>query len=461
MRKCKKIFGLLLMIICCACIYKNVHATTITAPGSVEKGKSVTITVSVPNVNTVDLTATVSGAGTSETIRIVDGSMTGEAKTFSKSITVTPTSAGTITVSVSAGSNAVLNGEYVNVNASKAITVTEPVVTPKPEPQPTTPTTPPANNNTTPSTNTQTNKPATNNTTNAKSSNANLKNMILSVEGLSPAFSKDITNYSLNIGENVNDIKVNASVEHSRAVYSVSGNTGLKDGENVIKVRVTAEDGTVKTYTINVLKSDDPVKSDATLYSVIIEGADLDKPFDPNVLEYNLGDIEVKEDKLNIFAYTNAENAKIEIIGNEDLGVGQGKITIRVTSENGKITKDYTISFNKLYSENEEEVVEIYSDSLKRTTDKTSLWDKLSAFYNNTLKDNMTVIVLYIFVWVEFIQVVYLYERLKKHEDLDKITVGKIVKREKVKNDKKEKTEKVEKTRRVKENPIFPEEENK
>ena len=57
MRKCKKILGLLLMIICCALVYKNVHATTITAPGSVEKGKSVTITVSVPNVNTVDLIA--------------------------------------------------------------------------------------------------------------------------------------------------------------------------------------------------------------------------------------------------------------------------------------------------------------------------------------------------------------------------------------------------------------------
>ena len=70
----------------------------------------------------------------------------------------------------------------------------------------------------------------------------------------------------------------------------------------------------------------------------------------------------------------------------------------------------------------------------------------------------MTVIVLYVFVWVEFLQVVYLYEKLRKYEDLDKITVGKRINRE----DKKEKAPKEEKPRRAKQNPVFPEEtENK
>ena len=457
MKRCQKLVIIMFMLLCSVCIFKNVEATTITSSSaSVEKGKSVTITVTVPNVNTVDLTATVSGAGTSGTIRLVDGSMTGEAKNFSKSITVTPTSAGTISVSISSDSNAVLNGQYVNVAASKSITVTEPVVTPS-----STGTT--TNNTTTkPSTNTTTNKPTTNTNTNTnkntttttKSSNANLKNMILSVEGLTPAFGKDITTYSLNVGENVNEIKVSASVEHSRASYSVSGNTELKDGENVITVKVTAEDGTVKTYTINVLKSDDPIKSDATLSSLIIEDVDLGQTFDPNVTEYIVGDITVKNSKLNIYAYPSNENATVEIIGNEDLEVGEGKVTIRVTSENGKIFKEYVVSFNKLYSEDSEE-----SNALKNGDDKKSLGDTLSDFYNNTLKENMTVIILYLFVWVEFIQVVYLYERLKKYEDTDKITIGKRIKKEKTKVN--EKIEKKEKPRRVKENPIFPDEEDK
>lgn len=302
--------------------------------------------------------------------------------------------------------------------------------------------------------NTSSNK--NNTTTTSKSSNANLKNMILSVEGLSPSFAKNITSYSLNVGENVNEVKVNATVEHSRASYSVSGNTNLKVGENVISVKVTAEDGTVKTYKINVLKSDDPVKSDATLSSVIIEDVDLGQTFDPNVTEYNAGDITVKADKLNIYAYPTNDNAKVEIIGNENLGVGENKITIKVTSENGNVTKEYTISFNKLYAEESSGNVDIYDDTLQTSNDKKSFWETLKEWYEANLKEHMTVIVLYVFVWVEFIQVVYLYERLKKYEDLDKITVGRRIEKAKLEIKKEEKKEK---SRRIKTNPVFPEDE--
>lgn len=453
MKKINKILSVFLVIICYVCIFKNTMATTITAANSIEKGKSITITVTVPNVQTVDLTATVSGAGTNGSIRIVDGSMTGEAKTYSKSLTVTPTSAGTITVSVTSNSNAVLNGEYVNVAASKTITVTEPAPPPAQAP-----TTPPANTGTTtskPTTNTTTNNNTqTNNNTNSKSSNANLRNMILSVEGLSPAFAKNITNYSLNVDQNVNEIKVTASVEHNRATYSVKGNTNLKEGENTITVRVVAEDGTVKNYNINVVKSDDPIKSDATLSSLIIEDVDLGQTFDPNITEYNAGDINVKKDKLNIFAYTSSDNAKVEIIGNENLKVGENKITIRVTSENGKVVKDYIVSFNKLYAE-EVDVVE--KNPSKATENKITLGDKIKAYYTNNIKPNAAILILYLFIWIEFIQVVYLYNRLKKYEDLNKITVGKRIKEKKVKE--KKVKESVEKPRRKKENPVFPDEE--
>lgn len=457
MKKLKKILSIFVIIVCSICIVKNVYGTTITAVNSVEKGKSVTITVTVPNVNTVDLTANVSGAGTSGTIRIVDGALTGEAKTYSKSITVTPTSAGKITVSVASGSNAVLNGEYVNVAASKTITVTEPPApVQKPTNQGTTTTKPTTStkpsNTTNTNKNTNTNTTTTNKNTSTKSSNANLKSMILNVEGLSPAFAKNITSYSLKVGENVNEIKVNAAVEHSRASYNVTGNTNFKDGENVVKVKVTAEDGTVKTYTINVLKSDDPVKSDATLSSLIIEDVDLGQTFDSNITEYNAGEITVKADKLNIFAYTNSDNAKVEIIGNENLKVGENQITIKVTSENGKVTKEYTVKFNKLYSE---EIKDVEKAPLKETNkEESSFGNNIKAFYNNTLKPNMTVLILYFFIWVEFIQVVYLYQRLRKYEDLDKITVSRKLKKLYVKEIEKP-------SRRKKENPVFPDEEEK
>ena len=438
--KTKYIVIIILLIVALAIsnfIYAAGSFSVSTSSSSLKPGGTATITIKTVNcAGKFNITSSNSGVVTVSTASTwVDGTTT---------IKATAKANGTATITVTPID--VSDTDLNDVKGSKSVTIK--VTTPS---------------NTTTSKPTSPSKPSTstkpsgsgstsnNNKTNTKSSNANLRNLLLSVEGLTPAFSKNITSYSLTVGENIDTIKVNASVEHSRASYSVSGNTNLKIGENVITIRVTAEDGTVKTYKINVLKSDDPVKSDATLSSLIIEDVNLGQTFDPNVTEYNAGDIEVKSNTLNIFAYPNNENAKVEIIGNENLGVGEHKITIRVTSENGKVSKDYIISFNKLYSEDN---VDIYGDSLKNADGEGSIWDKLKNLYNNVLKENMTIIFLYIFVWIEFIQVVYLYEKLKKHEDVDKITIGKREKKSK-------EEQKIKKTRRVKENPVFPDEEDK
>lgn len=441
-----KIIKISFLFFICIILGTSLYATTFNVSGAASgsPNSKVTITISGDFTGRVNLTA--SNGTLSESKVWIDNNSQTVAVTLGASGTTTIT-ATPVKVSDQEGNTLTTLGAK-----SKSISITQP-----------------SNNNTNTNTNTNTNKNNTttnknnntssnkNNTTaTSKSSNANLKNMILSVEGLSPSFAKNITSYSLNVGENVNEVKVNATVEHSRASYSVSGNTNLKVGENVISVKVTAEDGTVKTYKINVLKSDDPVKSDATLSSVIIEDVDLGQTFDPNVTEYNAGDITVKADKLNIYAYPTNDNAKVEIIGNENLGVGENKITIKVTSENGNVTKEYTISFNKLYAEESSGNVDIYDDTLQTSNEKKSFWETLKNWYEANLKEHMTVIVLYVFVWVEFIQVVYLYERLKKYEDLDKITVGKRIEKAKpeIKKEKKK-----EKPRRIKANPVFPEDE--
>ena len=438
--KCMVIILVALIFTITGTIYAAGSFSVSAGKTSLNPGGAATITISTSNcAGKFTVTSSNSSVVTVSSGSIfVDGTST---------ITATAKAAGTATITVTPVD--VSDTDLNDVTGSKSVTIK--VTTPAASNNTSNSTT---NNKTNSNTSTNTNKNNNTNTntnkgttTTTKSSNAYLKSMILSIEGLSPAFSKNITSYSLNVGENVSEIKVNASVENSRASYSVSGNTNLKEGENVVTVKVTAEDGTVKTYTINVLKSDDPIKSDATLESLIIEDVNLGQTFDTNITEYNAGDITVKDSKLNVYAYTSSENATVEIIGNENLGVGEGKITIRVTSENGKVTKDYVVSFNKLYSEDN---VEIYSDALRNVESDNSWFATLK----NSLKENATIIILYFFVWIEFIQIVYLYEKLKKYEDLDKITVGKRI--EKDKNELKK-----EKPRRVKENPIFPDEEEK
>lgn len=416
MKVCKKLLLVMLLFICSICIFINVEATSINVSSSnVKIGQSVTITVTVPNVNTVDLTATVSGAGTSGTIRIVDGSMTGEARNFSKSITVTPTSAGTIKVVVLGDSNAVLNGQYVNVLASQNITVTEPA--PSTPTQPTTPVAPPTNNNNT--TNVPTNTNTQTNT--AKNNNAYLSKLQVNQEGLTPKFNKTKTNYAITVGENVDSLKVTATPEASTSKVSVTGNTNLKNGDNKIYITVTAQDGTKKVYTITVTKTADAAKSNSYLQNLIVENATLSPEFSKEVFEYDCGTVGESVENLKILAFGENENVKVEITGNDKLVEGENTITVKVTSEDGATTKEYVIKVKKDSSLVEEnDIQEI--NSLQDTNND----NKIVSFFKNLwskIKENWLIVIMYIFILVEFFEIVYLYrhkERKVKKESNEK-----------------------------------------
>lgn len=85
------------------------------------------------------------------------------------------------------------------------------------------------------------------------SSDNNLKSLQISPGTLSPGFSSGTTKYSATVGNSTSKVTVSATPNHSGAkVTSVSGNNNLSVGNNEIKVVVTAEDGSNKTYTINV-----------------------------------------------------------------------------------------------------------------------------------------------------------------------------------------------------------------
>ena len=362
MKRIKKIILIALFFVTILFITDKVNATSISAsPSSPQKGKSVTITVSVPNVNTVDLTATVSGAGTSGTIRLVDGSMTGEAKTFSKSITVTPTSAGTINVVVSSGSNAVLNGEYVNVSASKSITVSEPPAVSSGG-ETSGGSSSGGGNSSGTSTN---NKPTT--TTKPKeevkkSSNNTLSALSVTEGEITPVFEKDVREYVLTIPYETTEINVTATPSDSKATVAIEGNKELKEGENTVTVKVTAEDGTKTEYIIKVTRARIPL----ALNSLVIkyqnkEGQIIELPLNPvfnfSTLEYTLQDLEYWVEKLSIEAIANIEGATIDIQGADTLQTGENTITItvRVAEENtpeGEEPKEetivYTIKVNKL-----------------------------------------------------------------------------------------------------------------
>lgn len=214
------------------------------------------------------------------------------------------------------------------------------------------------------------NKPSTgtNNNTSSVSKNANLKELHLDVEGLSPRFNKNTTNYSIVVGDNVDSITVNAIPEDSNASVNVTGNTGLAVGVNKINIKVTAPDKkTTKTYTINVTKTANPDLANAGLENLAIENVILTPEFSADIFEYS-AKVGSTIDILNILAVPQIEGANVTIQGNENLQFGENIITISVVAKDGITKNDYIINVYKKTAEEEEQ--EARATSIEETNEE-------------------------------------------------------------------------------------------
>lgn len=90
------------------------------------------------------------------------------------------------------------------------------------------------------------------------SSNANLKSLRLGVGELSPAFSPDVTTYNILIPNSATKCLVYATTADSDATLVVEGSSTMQVGANKRVVIVTAPNGTQKSYTLNITRSEQP-----------------------------------------------------------------------------------------------------------------------------------------------------------------------------------------------------------
>lgn len=83
-----------------------------------------------------------------------------------------------------------------------------------------------------------------------KSDNNNLKSLNVDPGTLTPAFAAGTLKYTMQVAEGLSKVTVSAAPADSKASVTITGNTKLVDGDNTIKITVTAENGSKKTYTI-------------------------------------------------------------------------------------------------------------------------------------------------------------------------------------------------------------------
>ena len=86
------------------------------------------------------------------------------------------------------------------------------------------------------------------------SSDASLSELTPSTGQLSPAFSPEITEYAVYVPYETSKISLSATAKDSKALGVTQPDASLKEGDNLLTVTCTAEDGATRDYTVHVVR---------------------------------------------------------------------------------------------------------------------------------------------------------------------------------------------------------------
>lgn len=174
-----------------------------------------------------------------------------------------------------------------------------------------------------------------------RSSNNYLKSLNVSAGDFK--FDKKSLNYSFSVPNETTSLVVVAVAEDSKSKIDGAKTYVLKEGLNKITVTVTAENGSVRKYTLQVTRIVKEIKREVNnkLESLDIENYQIS--FDPENTIYNVT-ID-NETKLNINYKVQDETSSVVINGNDNLKNGS-TIKLTVTGVDGS-TKDYIINISK------------------------------------------------------------------------------------------------------------------
>ncbi len=157
------------------------------------------------------------------------------------------------------------------------------------------------------------------------SNNANLSGLRVEGYTITPSFSSSVTNYSLEVENDVESIVIRATKADGNASVSGTGERSLSEGSNVFRIVVTAQKGNTKTYTLVVNRKElDPINVtvDGKNYTVIQKADSITAPnyytgstveidgksvpaFVSDVTKFTLVGLKDEEGNIGLFIYDN------------------------------------------------------------------------------------------------------------------------------------------------------------
>lgn len=204
-----------------------------------------------------------------------------------------------------------------------------------------------------------------------KSNDATLKKLDVSGYTLTPTFKSNVNNYSMKVRNNITSLNVTAIPNNNEAQVVISGNKNWKEGNNTVTIKVTAEDGTVNTYIVNVERASsnnntrtDNKSNDNYLKSLTIKSShEMEPSFNKDVNTYNIK-VPYEVEKLDLSYITSNEKSKVEITGNEDFKVGSvNTVEIKVTAEDGSV-RIYSLNVTRSTASSKTDLKDITIDNV-------------------------------------------------------------------------------------------------
>ena len=129
-------------------------------------------------------------------------------------------------------------------------------------------------------------------------------------------------------------VSVSAIANDSRSTVVVSGNTGLRAGDNIVSVAVTAENGSSTVYKVTVKV---PANNDTSLKSLIVNGSDA-------LSTLTAGPLAKGTKTATVLVATNDPLAKFTVAGASNLVAGPNLINISVTAADGVTVTNYQVA---------------------------------------------------------------------------------------------------------------------
>ena len=256
-----------------------------------------------------------------------------------------------------------------------------------------------------------------------KSNNSKLASLFLTASSLKNgegefSFDSNTKVYSTIVNNSVTKVKINANVLDRKAKF-VSGygprEVNLTSGTNNIEVKVQAEDGSISTYIISVVRSNGTDANNKLAYIELSVGK---INFNRDVYNYNFT-VATNVDSIDVKGVSESPLSKVTVtdtdlkISNDKatskLKIGDNKIIVTVSSESGSkqeytlnvtredydsednylsnlIIEGYTINFNKNIFKYDLNIKNETSLNITPTTEKKSATYVITG--NNNLENN-------------------------------------------------------------------------